>query len=76
VQNILTIEASIKAYLFIIIIRMMTQTERKGDDLLLSSDEFSQIHSNFEFSNYKHQIRSSNLVEFEFYVEASSNSTF
>ena len=34
VQYILTIEASIKAYLFIIIISMMTQKERKEDRLV------------------------------------------
>ena len=33
----------------------------------VSSDEFVRIHLNFDFSNFKVQIRLSNLVEFDFH---------
>ena len=41
----------------------------------LSLDEFVRIHSNFEISNFKHQIRMSNLVEIDLCTQIRLNLT-
>ncbi len=42
---------------------------------LVISDEFIQIHSNFDFSNFKLQIRMSNSVEFDLFDQIRWNLT-